>query len=224
MKNDDLVRVHFQDIAKEFDAIYDDDINLIKRTINKIFRGAVRKRLALTVQECGKNKKEVLDIGCGSGRLSLSLAENGLNVTGIDYSSEMINLANRYLKTCKENLNNELNIEFICCDFLKDFKSKKPYDITIALGVFDYIKDPLPFMKKITELTKEKTIISFPAKYSLHTPVRKIWLYTKKCPAYFYTEEKIAFIYNSVGISNYQIIKTPSSYLVKGYKSSSYIS
>jgi len=49
-----------------------------------------------------------------------------------------------------------LKIKYQCCDFVKDFPADKKFDITIAMGVFDYVKDPLPLLKKMKELTKEK--------------------------------------------------------------------
>ena len=36
---------------------------------------------------------EILDIGCGSGKISLELASLGYSVTGIDINSEAISLA-----------------------------------------------------------------------------------------------------------------------------------
>jgi len=50
----------------------------------------MRERVALTLQECKDSNKTVLDIGCGSGRVALLLADKGMKVTGIDYSSKMI--------------------------------------------------------------------------------------------------------------------------------------
>ena len=44
-----------------------------------------------------KNKKKVLEIGCGTGFLCLELARNGLNVTGVDVSNSSINIAKLYL-------------------------------------------------------------------------------------------------------------------------------
>ncbi len=39
--------------------------------------------------------KEVLDVGCGAGTKSKFLKENGLSVTGIDFSEKMIEIAKR---------------------------------------------------------------------------------------------------------------------------------
>jgi SAM-dependent methyltransferase len=41
----------------------------------------------------------ILEIGCGSGRVLLHLAQAGYNVTGLDPSEEMLNLARRKLKS-----------------------------------------------------------------------------------------------------------------------------
>jgi 2-polyprenyl-3-methyl-5-hydroxy-6-metoxy-1,4-benzoquinol methylase len=219
MKNEELVKKHFKKVARDFDGIYDNRGSVIKKTINKVFRKAMRERVALTLQECENDHKKILDIGCGSGRVSLPLAEKGMSVVGIDYSSEMIDLAKDYLKKYEESLGIKLNIEFLCSDFMNNFESNNLFDITLALGVLDYIKDPLPFLKKMLSFTKEEIIISFPAKYSLQTLIRKFWLYTKKCPVYFYTKRELSSIYSSLELADYEIIKITSGYLVKGYVS-----
>ena len=175
----------------------------------------MRERFILTLQECEGGNKTILDIGCGSGRFSLPLAGKGAKVTGIDYSSQMIELANEYLIKYETNTNTKLNVEFICCDFMEDFNSNELFDITLALGVFDYIKNPMPLLEKMKNLTKEKIIASYPAKFTFQMPIRKVWLYTKNCPVYFYTERKLASMYNSIGITNYEIIKMSAGYLVK---------
>lgn len=55
--------------------------------------------------------KRLLDLGCGSGWLSVHFAERGMDVLGIDLSQQQINAANR-LKTG----GNLANVEFECCD------------------------------------------------------------------------------------------------------------
>jgi len=49
----------------------------------------------------------VLELACGSGRLTIPLAKEGVNITGMDISEEMLNLAK--LKASKS----EVNIRFI---------------------------------------------------------------------------------------------------------------
>lgn len=53
------------------------------------------------IKKGGSRKKKILEIGCGNGRDSLFLAQNGFNVTGIDLSREAIRLARKNSKTSK---------------------------------------------------------------------------------------------------------------------------
>ena len=68
------------------------------------------------------------------------------------------------------------------------FSPEEKFDVTLAIGVLDYLKTPLPFMKKMKDVTRGIMITSFPAKYTPQMPIRKIWLATKDCPVYFYTK------------------------------------
>ncbi|MEA1906316.1 MAG: class I SAM-dependent methyltransferase [Euryarchaeota archaeon] len=61
---------------------------------------------ALLTRALGDEKLSVLDVGCGTGIITLPLAELGHNVTGIDLSEGMLNIA-------KEKASNlDLSIEF----------------------------------------------------------------------------------------------------------------
>lgn len=174
------------------------------------------QRVKLVLEECEPGKT-ILDIGCGSGRISLALAEKGANVTGIDYSSQMIRLANKYLVNYIKETNTNLNVTYICNDFMENYNGREKFDTTLAIGVFDYIKDTIPFHAKMKSLSKEQMIISYPAKYTFQMPIRKIWLWTRKCPVYFYTKQKIMSIYESISIKKYEIFKISAGYLVKAY-------
>jgi len=97
---------------------------------------------------------------------------------------------------------------------MRDFDSNELFDITLALGVFDYIKNPIPFLEKMKNVTKEKIIASYPAKFAFQMPIRKVWLWTRNCPVYFYTKSKLKAMYISIGIINYKIVKLSAGYLV----------
>lgn len=56
----------------------------------------------------------LLDIGCGSGWLSMDFAAQGMTVLGIDLSREQINIANRLKDERKLG-----NVRFECSDFMK---------------------------------------------------------------------------------------------------------
>ncbi|MCX6731735.1 MAG: methyltransferase domain-containing protein [Candidatus Parcubacteria bacterium] len=216
MENNEAVKKYwnFEETAEEFDEIYDNKGGIFKRFINKIFRKGMRERVTMTLKECDSGNKTVLDIGCGSGRVALLLAEKGMKVTGIDYSLKMIELADEHLRKYKAGAKTELNVEFMRRDFMRDFGSNELFDITLALGVFDYVEGPMPLLERMKNLTKEKIIASYPAKFTFQMPIRKIWLWIRNCPVYFYTKSKLKKMYVSMGITNYKIRKTSAGYLV----------
>jgi 2-polyprenyl-6-hydroxyphenyl methylase/3-demethylubiquinone-9 3-methyltransferase len=53
--------------------------------------------------------KRVLDVGCGGGILSESMAAMGADVTGIDIGKEALAVAEMHLKTSGLHVNYELN-------------------------------------------------------------------------------------------------------------------
>lgn len=214
MENGNLVKKYFEDTAQEFDDIYDNKGGFFKKFINKFLRKGMRERLFLALQECGKKDKTVLDLGGGSGRIAILLAEKGARVTNLDYSIQMIELAKKHLEKYNNEKGSNLEIEMICSDFMKDFKDQRKFDIILALGVFDYLENPLPFLEKMKNYTIEKMIASFPARFAFQTPLRKIWLLTRKCPVYFYTKKDLQKMYDSLKTKNYKIIELTAGYLV----------
>lgn len=200
--NEVRVKNYFEKTAREFDDIYDNRGSILVRLVNKVFRKGMYERATLAIQRCGDvQTKTILDIGCGSGRISLALARGGAKVTGIDYSASMIELAKNYSNKSEV----DIKVDFLCCDFMEDFTTDEPFDITLALGVFDYIRDPMPFLEKMRDVTKEKMIASYPAKFAVQTPIRKLWLHTRNCPVYFYTENGLKAMYERLGIRPYNI-------------------
>jgi len=218
--NENKVKQYFEVGAKDFDDIYNwmsgTQDKSLKRLINKLFRKGMVERFKLALEECESNKT-ILDVGCGSGRISIALAELGARITGIDYSLQMIELAKEYLKKYEIENNTKLNIKFIYSNFIQNYNNAEKFDVSLALGVTDYIQNPIPLLLKMKDLSKEKLIVSYPAKFTFQMPLRKIWLWTKKCPVYFYTKKRIKAIYNSINLTYYEIIEVAAGYFVKAY-------
>ena len=106
------------------------------------------------ISEIIEDKSKVLDLGCGIGRHSLSLAERGFCVKGVDFSEKHINYA------CSErNRRNikEADCEFVCAD-VRNYQDKGKYDSIICLydviGSFPEEKDNIAIIETAKNLLK----------------------------------------------------------------------
>jgi 2-polyprenyl-3-methyl-5-hydroxy-6-metoxy-1,4-benzoquinol methylase len=190
--------------SMDFDSIYTHDKSKFQNFIDSMFRWDMYERFKFTMDHSQPVKdKSILDVGCGSGYYSLALAKSGAKkVIGIDYSRKMIQLANERLK--EENL--QENCEFHVSAIM-DYRPEAKFDISIAIGLFDYIQDPLPVLEAIKGLTRERIILSFPRMYTWRAPVRKIRLMTKNLDVYFYSRKGLSSLFTSLNLSDNNIVK-----------------
>ena len=70
-----------------------------------------------------------MDIGCGTGRHDILLAEKGYDVTGVDMSEEMLTVANARLSDLKSK---NLNVKFYQGD-VRNIKLSAKFDTVISL-------------------------------------------------------------------------------------------
>ena len=77
----------------------------------------------------------VLEVACGTGRITLQLAKNGIEVTGLDISSEM-------LKIAREKSIGLSNVTWVLGD-LRDFEIGKKFGFVISPGhSFQFMTTP----------------------------------------------------------------------------------
>jgi len=203
--------VYWEKVAKEFDGYYQQEKSISRRVLDRIFRKGMKERVNLTLLECKNvSGKKILDIGCGSGRIAIELARRGAEVVGIDFSRNMINMAASMAK--KQGLSE--NCTFILADFMSHVFSEK-FDISLALGFFDYTDDPIPYLKKMWSITTEKCIMTFPIKFAFQVPIRIIWLKSRKCPVYFYTKSQLERF--SKEFSRFKIKNISAQYFCVGF-------
>ncbi len=194
---------YFDKVPGQWDTLYSHE-NRFRYLINKWLRKGLYMRYKLTFEHCGDlTGARVLDIGCGTGRYSIECAKRGASrVVGIDFAPSMIEFSQKIA----QQMNVADKCEFICNDFLT-YEFEEPFDIVLALGVFDYIKTPGPVLKKIAQLNPRKFVASFP-RYSFiwgtQRRIRYYWI--KKCPIYDYTAEQLERLYREVPFQHYQII------------------
>ncbi len=120
----------------------------------------IKERIMNKYQELGnlKNifkKKKILDLGCGGGILSESLAEEGANITAIDQSKKLISEAKKRAKLKNFKINYQ-------CTNIKNLKEKNiKFDIILCLEVIEHVEDYKNFLKLSFECLKHNGVIIF---------------------------------------------------------------
>ncbi|MCX6357179.1 MAG: class I SAM-dependent methyltransferase [Candidatus Aureabacteria bacterium] len=146
------------------------------------------------MQACGEvNGKRVLDVGCGSGRYAIALARRGARVTGVDSAAAMIAMAGR--------IAGESGVADRCLFKAGEFLSlpaERGYDIILAIGLFDYIADPAPYLARMRE-GGEILVATFPRAWTWRAPVRKLRLALAGCPVHFYTRRRVYRLFRENG-------------------------
>ena len=98
-------------------------------------------------------KKSILDLGCGGGILSESLAKKGAKVTSCDTSNALIKLAKK--RAVDQNL--KINYKIGSIDFFK--KKSIKFDIIISLEVIEHVKDYKVFLSEIRSCLNKNGLI-----------------------------------------------------------------
>ena len=93
--------------------------------------------------------KKVLDVGCGGGILSESLASAGADVTGIDQGDKVIQIAKLHAKESGVKIKyKHINIE----DFYKNTDER--FDVITCLEMLEHVPDPNSIINTCSKLLK----------------------------------------------------------------------
>ena len=204
-----MVRQRFERDARSFDAIYRLERSPFWRWVNTTLRKAVFERYAVTFEEAGNVRgKKVLDVGCGSGVYAVDFARRGARrVVGVDFSSNMLALARQEA----EQHGVADRCEFVQADFL-ELELEDTFDISIAMGVFDYVPDQVIFLRKMAALTTGKVIIAFPGHSALREPARRLrYKLAGKGEIFLYGQDDVERIAAEAGLRHRKIIHIDSS-------------
>ena len=119
-----------------------------------------------------KGIKNILDIGCGSGTISLHLASKGFKIKGIDISKKAI-------KACSDSAKSIglKNVDFQVYDFPNKIPDGK-YDLVFFSEVIEHIPDDELALSKINKLLKPSGIL-FLSTPSKKAPMHKLGLAKK---------------------------------------------
>jgi 2-polyprenyl-3-methyl-5-hydroxy-6-metoxy-1,4-benzoquinol methylase len=198
---------YFDVHAAQFDSIYHDRQPLL-RVLNRTFRKAIYERFAITFERSEPLAgKDVLDIGCGSGRYAVEFAKRGAaHVVGVDYAPGMLALARDY--AAANGVGDQC--EFVEGDFTTQIMNRR-FDVVIAIGVFDYQDRPVEFLTRMVQRCRGRVIASFPGRSLIRMPLRKVRYWLKDCPVIFYRESEVRDIAAKAGLRQIEIVPITSS-------------
>ena len=174
----------FDGYAKDFDAIYGNANTPFNALINGVFRKSMRLRFERSVDGASPIEgKTVLDVGCGPGHYSVTLAKRGAaSVTGLDFAKGMIDIAEGRAETAGV----QDRCQFVYGDFMTA-PLEGPFDYAIVMGFMDYMKDARAVVDRVLSLTRGKAFFSFPADGGVLAWQRKI-RYRRRCDLFMYDD------------------------------------
>jgi len=156
----------------------------------EIFNRYEQKRVMNDIEFIAKriNRKNpsVLDIGCGTGNLSLKFLKFGFSVTGLDISSEMLNVLNeKYILYKRYNKIKSNSLKLVESDidaFVSSYEGQK-YDVIAFSSVLHHLPDYIKTINNLWNLLSSGGII-----YIVHEPKTK---FTLKQSTFWKVFEKI---------------------------------
>lgn len=182
--------------ATKFDAIYTGKKSAFQRALDRTLRSDIYERFDWVMQEAGDVRNQrVCDIGCGSGRFVNALAKRGAShVTGIDVAPSMLRLARELVDS--DGVGERCRFEV--GDILT-WAGEDTFDLTIAIGFWDYIADPLSRLRVIRRITGGTFLSAWPRLWTWRMPIRKARLSALGCPVYFFRESQVRGLLAAAG-------------------------
>ena len=128
------------------------------------------KRCAIALEEeymlnmagsAPKGKSRLLDIGCGSGEISLALQRLGYEVCGVDFSSKAIELAQEAGLEC-EQVDVDQGLPM----------ADSSYDVVWAGDVMEHVFDPIGVLTEISRVLKSDGVFYATIPHDLHWKTR----------------------------------------------------
>ena len=129
------------------------------------------------------------------------LAAGAQRYVGIDFSAAMLDLARERLTSFGSR------VELLQGDFL-EAPLEGPFDVVVALGLFDYTPEPHRFSRRMAELCTGSVAASFPRWTWIKGPIRKLrYELANDCPIFNYTERELGLLFGASGFSRVDVLR-----------------
>ncbi len=193
------------------DSVYSRQKSRLGVILDSVFRRDMFERFEFAMERAEPIQgRTFLDLGCGTGRYSIELARRGARaVVGLDIAENMIEACREVAR--REGLDDRAS--FLHGDLVA-LRDRQTFDASLGIGLFDYISDPLPVLRKMREHTRDIAILSFPRRWTWRAPVRKIRLGLRGCNVRFYSKREIRRLLEEAGFGSLELEKIGKLYCV----------
>ncbi|HCT72434.1 MULTISPECIES: bifunctional 2-polyprenyl-6-hydroxyphenol methylase/3-demethylubiquinol 3-O-methyltransferase UbiG [Psychrobacter] len=124
-------------------------LNWIEENVKRSYQNDSTDKDSHKTAETGLAGKKVLDVGCGGGILSESMARRGADVTGIDLGTE--NLKAAALHAEQSALNETLRYQHIPVEELAKTHAGQ-FDVVTCMEMLEHVPDPSSIVQACFEL------------------------------------------------------------------------
>ena len=171
---------------------------------NRTFRRAMFLR---TMQACelvaGTPGATVLDIGCGNGRNSVLFVKQAgaARVVGVDLADDMVRMARQLAKAH--------GVTDRCSFAQGDFMSAEvagEFDYSVALGVMEYLPDPVGLMARARARTRRAFLATFPGLEPVRLTLRKLRYALRGCPVHFFSRGQVRRMILAAGFARAEVL------------------
>jgi 2-polyprenyl-3-methyl-5-hydroxy-6-metoxy-1,4-benzoquinol methylase len=166
--------------------------------INRLFRRKTFQRRTDVVREWlaahGVEGKHVLDLGCGSGEVSLVAARLGARVTGLDIVPGMIAVATEQAAAAGLADRTTFRVHNLVHDAIE------PADVVMMIGVIEYYRDIDRLLPRVAGAVREMLVIVDTRGPWWRRTLRRVLARMKSFHLYYHPPDRVSRIVAGAGL------------------------
>jgi len=193
-------RDYFDALAPEYNRAFRlAGRNPLSAAVNRLFRGRTfarrMRRLEATFRDLDTEGLEVLDLGCGSGQVSLLAASMGARVRGIDIAPRMLAIARD--STQRLNLAERVRFEegdVAVCPLPEA-------DVVLLIGVVEYYRDFATIIHRAAAAARRQLIVAHTTRVAYRMLLRRILFRLSGARVYFHPMDQVIAVATAAGLA-----------------------